>query len=149
MLFIFCYFLEWIRSLTRKKCYSEGRLVKQPLFEALARKWWESTDGSESRREKLWKKQDSSEGGKSAARNRQPHDEKRIKATCISPKLATWIQAKDQSKISSELANGAHSILNHLLWPQSILPNFLKAVKGLHICQHLIVFNLYKLVTPK
>lgn len=37
-------------------------MVKQPLFGALARKLWESTDGSESKREKLWKKQDSSEG---------------------------------------------------------------------------------------
>lgn len=48
--------------INKKKCYSQRGLVKQPLFGALARKQWESTDGSESMREKLWKKQDFSEG---------------------------------------------------------------------------------------
>lgn len=136
----FCFLLlSWMNVfINKKKCYSRRGLVKQPLFRALARKQWESTDGSESMREKLWKKQDSSEGKKRAARNSQPHDGKSIKDTCVALKLAMWIKAKDLIKNILKLTNSLlYSRLNHLLWQQSIVPNFLKAVeKALHICQH-------------
>lgn len=136
----FCFLLlSWMNVfINKKKCYSRRGLVKQPLFRALAGKQWESTDGSESMREKLWKKQDSCEGKKRSARNSQPHDGKKsIKDTCVPLKLAMWIKAKDSIKKYTQTGKFPIVFNTMLLWHQSIVPNFLKAVKkGLHICQH-------------